>query len=111
MSIYRMIPYEIEAVQLTWATWELVCELVGDFPEGMRGVYLDEYDNPTDDFPGDRSDTEMCHIGLLIPSVLTATGVMLALQDDWIVRNAQGQLYPVKPDIFARTYEFVRENA
>lgn len=24
---------------------------------------------------------------------------------DWIIRGIQGELYPCKPDIFARTYE------
>ena len=108
MSIYRKIPIEVEAVQLTWHTWGQLCDLIGEFPEGMRGTYLDAYDNPVDGFPGDRSETEMAHIGLIIP---TLEGTMLGIQDDWIIRGVQGELYPCKPDIFAKTYEFVRETA
>lgn len=99
---YRKRPIEIEAVQLTWATWSAVCDFIGPFPEGMRGVYVDEFTGVHDDFPGDNSDGTMCRIGLLIP---TLEGTMLAVQDDWIIRGVKGELYPCKPDIFAETYE------
>lgn len=32
-------------------------------------------------------------------------GIMTAKPGDWIVRGIQGELYPVKPDIFQATYE------
>lgn len=98
----RKRPVEVEAVQLTWGTWNEVCDFLGEFPDGMRGVYLDENNEPADEFPGDRSDTEMVHIGLLIP---TLEGTMLAVQGDWIIRGVKGELYPCKPDIFDATYE------
>lgn len=37
--------------------------------------------------------------------VSTLEGVMTAERGDWIVRGVRGELYPVKPDIFAETYE------
>lgn len=35
----------------------------------------------------------------------TIEGTHRADLGDWIVRGIQGELYPVKPDIFALTYE------
>ncbi|WP_280389838.1 hypothetical protein [Nocardia wallacei] len=35
----------------------------------------------------------------------TLEGVMYARRGDWIVRDSQGEFQPVKPDIFAKTYE------
>lgn len=97
MTRYRKKPVEIDAVQLTWQTWNEVCELVGEFPEGMKGIYLDAEGNQHDEFPGDP-----CGIGLVIP---TLEGTMLAREDDWIIRGVQGELYPCKPEIFEATYE------
>jgi hypothetical protein len=41
---------------------------------------------------------------LLIP---TLEGTMRAEVGDWIIRGVNGELYPCKPDIFAKTYEAV----
>lgn len=35
----------------------------------------------------------------------TLEGVMEARSGDWIIRGVNGELYPCKPDIFAKTYE------
>lgn len=35
----------------------------------------------------------------------TLEGVMRARVDDWIVCGTHGEFYPVKPDIFVKTYE------
>jgi hypothetical protein len=37
--------------------------------------------------------------------IKTLEGVMRASPGDWIVQGVQGEFYPVKPDIFAATYE------
>lgn len=37
----------------------------------------------------------------------TLEGTMTADLDDWIVCGVQGELYPVKPDIFAALYDEV----
>lgn len=37
--------------------------------------------------------------------IRTLEGVMVAQPGDWIIRGVNGELYPCKPDIFAKTYE------
>lgn len=37
--------------------------------------------------------------------IRTLEGSMTALPGDWIIRGVQGEFYPCKPDIFAKTYE------
>lgn len=37
--------------------------------------------------------------------ISTLEGTMTAQPKDWIIRGVQGEFYPVKPDIFASTYE------
>lgn len=39
--------------------------------------------------------------------ITTLEGTMIARAGDWIVRGVQGELYPVKPDIFDATYEAI----
>ncbi|KOG31365.1 hypothetical protein [Streptomyces resistomycificus] len=104
MKRFRKRPVEIDAVQLRPATWSDVIEFVGDFPDGMRGVYLDENNEPQDYFTADGPDGRAARIGLLIP---TLEGTMLALEDDWIIRGVRGELYSCRADIFRETYEEV----
>jgi hypothetical protein len=40
-----------------------------------------------------------------VVNIVTLEGTMRADWGDWIVRGVQGEFYPVKPDIFAQTYE------
>lgn len=40
--------------------------------------------------------------GLLIE---TLEGTMEAAVGDWIIRGVEGELYPCKPSVFAKTYE------
>lgn len=35
----------------------------------------------------------------------TLHGTLMASPGDWIIRGVRGALYPIKPDIFAETYE------
>lgn len=39
---------------------------------------------------------------LLIP---TLEGEMKAMPNDWIIKGVNGEFYPCKPDIFAKTYD------
>ena len=97
MPKFRKRPVVIEAVQLRWDNWGEMCEFagVGHIEDGNpQGCYVQE------DGTGSESMTE--EIGLHIP---TLEGVMLARQNDWIIRGVQGELYPCKPDIFEATYE------
>lgn len=37
----------------------------------------------------------------------TLEGTMKASAGDWIITGVDGERYPVKPDIFAKTYEIL----
>lgn len=39
----------------------------------------------------------------------TLEGEMTAASDDWAARGVKGELYPIRSDIFAETYEAVPE--
>ncbi len=74
---YRKKPVEIEAI-----CWE------GDVKEVLE-------------FVGDQS------VGFDGEKVVISTleGTMTADMGDWLIRGVAGELYPCKPEIFARTYE------
>lgn len=40
--------------------------------------------------------------------IKTLEGDMTASKGDWIVTGVDGEQYPVKPDIFKKTYELVK---
>lgn len=42
-------------------------------------------------------------------AITTLEGSMHASPGDWIIRGAQGEFYPCKPDIFEATYESANE--
>ncbi len=95
---FRKKPVVIEAVQLRWDTWDDMCAHagVGKLADGKpEGTYVDADGKATE-------DASLGKIGLLIP---TLEGLMLGVQDDWIIRGIKGELYPCKPDIFEATYE------
>ncbi len=101
MAKFRKKPVVIEAVQLRWDTWSEVCELVGlkGFKSGVRGCYIDSKGRIMFDYCDGQ-------IGLVLP---TEEGNMLAVENDWIIRGVEGELYPCKPSIFEKTYEPVEE--
>ena len=90
---YRKKPVIIDAVQLRWDTWNEMCEFAGvgrledNKPSGIEGL------------PDNK-------IGMHIP---TLEGLMIAKENDWIIKGIKGEIYPCKPDIFAETYEQVIE--
>lgn len=97
---FRKKPIVIDAVQLRWDTWSEMCDHagVGKISEGKpEGCFLDKDGNVTNDaLPG--------IMGMCIP---TLEGLMIAKENDWIIRGVKGELYPCKPDIFEATYERV----
>jgi len=99
MPRFRKKPIVIEAVQLTWGNWSEMCEHagVGKLSDGKpEGCYLGPDGHP-------RKGHEVTDkMGLAIP---TLEGVMIASEDDWVIRGVKGELYPCKSDIFAATYE------
>lgn len=61
-----------------------------------------------------RTVTSFCPVLLLVKSdnntvafgiIDTLEGKMRADLGDWIIRGVNGEFYPCKPDIFAKTYE------
>jgi len=97
---YRKKPIVIEAVQLRWDTWNEMCEFVGvgKLTDGKpEGCYIDKDGQIV---TAGWSDI----MGLLIP---TLEGLMIATQDDWIIKGVKGEFYPIKNDIFMETYERV----
>jgi hypothetical protein len=108
---FRKKPVVIEAVQLRWDNWGEMCDHadVGELADGHpMGCYVNEAGEGVDAYPGDYFDSKAkafgSRIGLWIP---TLEGVMLGIENDWIIRGVQGELYPCKPDIFEATYEAV----
>jgi hypothetical protein len=99
MAKYKKKPVVIEAVQLRWDTWSEICEFagVGHLADGRpEGTYVGADNSPVSEGTGDG------RIALAIP---TLEGVMVGVEDDWIIRGIKGELYPCKPDIFEATYE------
>jgi hypothetical protein len=97
MGKFRKKPVEIEAVQVSWKTWNEVCAFVGDVISAK---------NPARSATG---FSETC--GELAPyiefTIPTLEGDMIAKHGDWIIKGVKGELYPCKPDIFAATYDAV----
>lgn len=104
MAKFRKKPIVIEALQLEWGTWNEMCDFagVGKLSDGKpQGTYVNAEGIAVEEVPPDPA-----RIGLLIP---TLEGLMLGVQDDWIIKGVKGELYPCKPDIFEATYEPVEE--
>lgn len=85
---YEKLPVKIQAIQLRWDTWSEVCDFVDEEYFG-GGVH-----------PNDNPDL----IGL---NIKTTEGIMLAEQDDYIIKGIKGEFYPCKPDVFEKTYKKV----
>lgn len=100
-ELYQKRPVVIEAMQLRWDNWGAMCDFVGvgKLTDGKaEGCYISEDGYPTSETTG--------VIGLSIP---TLEGVMVARQEDWIIKGVKGEFYPVKNDIFLDTYVIVDE--
>ena len=101
MSRFIKKPVVIEAIQLLWSNWDEMCKHanVGKLEDGEpTGCYVGEDGTP---LPGGKTSDEI----VLIP---TLEGVMLARQNDWVIRGVKGELYSCKPDIFMATYDPVK---
>ena len=57
---------------------------------------------------GDRTAEHPGTPHMLIPTV---AGALRADLTDWIIRGVKGEVYPCKADVFAATYEPVREDS
>lgn len=97
---YRKIPVTIEAFQLK-----------SDAP--VPDWFLDAFEHQLvfDFFTPNSPNTNIISINTFIGChIHTLEGVMTASPGDYIVRGVDGELYPCKPDIFAKTYEPIEED-
>lgn len=76
-------------------------------PVVIDAVRLDEKLRPADlhAFLGDFTQLQPVLDGTRAIVIRTLEGDMRANEGDWIVKGVKGEFYPVKPDIFAATYE------
>lgn len=86
---YRKKPVVIEAVQFTGENIE-ECQSVA--PHAMS-AYISNI----------RLAGKQCL------SIQTLEGRMRADPGDWIIKDVAGEVYPCKPDIFAKTYEEIEK--
>lgn len=105
MAIYRKKPVEIEAIQLTWANWNEICDFIPK-PWFIRGVWLDNEGNMLPEGETNPSASGNTALGLLMKTLESQE--FLATGGDWIIKGVKGEFYPCKPDIFEATYEFIR---
>ena len=80
MPLYRKKPVVIEARQYDGLNGDAVMTWVTGRPpiEPMAGAFI---------------------------NIHTLEGTMRAEIGDWIIKGVKGEFYPIKPDIFAFTYE------
>ncbi len=82
---FKTKPAVVEAIQFTSLIVGEVCDFTG-IPRSCVADMDREY---------------------LTVSIPTLRGEMVAIEGDWIIKTAQGEFYPCKPDIFEQTYERV----
>ena len=97
MSIYREKLVETEARQIP-ALWPVV----GREPDAVEAARTKRVTLLAEWCGG------WCGpVGIKIP---TLEGTHIASPGDYIIKGVAGKFYPCKPEIFAATYEFVKES-
>lgn len=108
MPTHHKLPLPVDAVQLSWRTWNDVCVFLGD-------AFLAE--NPQGGTPITASmcsdtcgEEELQYISL---NVRTIQGeIAVVRHGDWIIRESvPGRFCPVRADVFARTYGAAPQDA
>lgn len=92
-------PVPVHAMQLRWDTWKemtVFCNIVKTGDGNIVGCYIGEDGRPT------KAGTTSGEIGMLIP---VPNGVMVARQNDWIVKSEDGNIIALKQKEFERLYE------
>ena len=90
MAKYRKKPVVIDAIQYVYPDMDAVAEFVGERCPIRVGEKTDAGRELIITTLEDGANGEAKHV---------------ASPGDWIVRGVQGEVYPVKPHIFAATYE------
>lgn len=101
---YRKKPVTIEAIQ--WTGKNLV-DVTAFLCNQTRKEALKEI-NSSDIFLKKWDDYESIVLGDGL-DINTLWGRMKASIGDYIIKGVNGEFYPCKPDIFAKTYEEVKE--
>lgn len=86
MPMFRKKPVVVEAMQFKgwWSgDGKEICDWVGKDAEWHAGAGIEP--------------------GML--RIYTLEGTMLAQEGDWIIKGVNGEFYPCKPEIFAKTYD------
>lgn len=91
---YRKKPVEIEAFKF--------------YVDGMPDWFMDKVSDCTVTLK--KCDYRKYDIDEAYCEIQTLEGVMVARGGDYIIKGVQGELYPVKPNIFHQTYERVEDN-
>lgn len=81
MTMFRKLPVVVEAFQFSGA----------------------EIDGPA--WAVEAAEYGVIKLSAGVVAISTLNGILTADPGDWIVRGAEGEIYPVKGDIFAATYE------
>ncbi|MFW8618706.1 hypothetical protein ACOJB1_12755 [Enterococcus innesii] len=94
----RKKPIEVEAILLEndYHSFFKVLEFVAGMPVAEENALLNEIAFSASQDLG----------GIALP---TLEGTMLASFGDYIIKGVEGEFYPCKPDIFAKTYEIIQE--
>lgn len=88
---YRKKPVVIEAYQL-------------EAPYGHNAILVSEWCNAEIKHDGKPEEYRKYHL-----IIHTLEGDHLAEPGDYIIKGVAGEFYPCKPDIFAQTYDEVRQ--
>ena len=99
---YRKKPVVIEAIQWTGDNADELREFTRE--KFLRDIVFDDFmvDLPGEDAPA-REYAGAWHIE-------TLAGKMKVRKGDYIVKGVAGEVYPVAPDIFERTYDAVEQS-
>lgn len=108
---FRKKPVEIEAIR--WDGTDQTSQTAREWAEPAVAIvdtdhiqHLWDYDTGRYILPSGKTVFAPYYQRCLI--VLTLEGEMVAAPGDWIIRGVNGEFYPCKPEIFAKTYEAVQ---
>lgn len=88
MPKFRKKPVVIDAVQLTWQTWDDICDFVPR-PWFVRGCWLDAAGNPRPE--GEFGVGGLEELGLIIRTL--ESNEFVARGGDWIIKGVNGEFY------------------
>ena len=100
MARYRKKPVEVEAAQWDGTAEEATRIIEWILAAGATARYVCSTPDRCAQHNGDTPHSI---------AIDTLEGTMRADLGDWVIKGVKGEFYPVKPDIFAATYEPVED--